>query len=61
MYTKGWEIEGLEEKITELENTQENIICELSDMLDLLETHDEENENIFEVIALIKNLMKELR
>jgi hypothetical protein len=66
MYTKSWEIEGLEEQITELENKQEEVLAELDYILELIDPTgvvEEEyyKENINDAITAIKSLIKELK
>jgi hypothetical protein len=63
MYTKSWEIEGLEEKVTELENKQEEAASLLDDVLELLDPSlDSEDffENVEHARKVIKDIIKEL-
>jgi hypothetical protein len=64
MYTKSWEIEGLEEKVTELENKQEEAASLLDDVLELLDPDWTDIEDFFENVEharkVIKDLIKEL-
>jgi hypothetical protein len=71
MYTKSWEIEGLEEKVTELENKQEEAASLLDDVLELLDHPDSEIfksadsldvflENLDHAVKVIKDVIKEL-
>jgi hypothetical protein len=64
MYTKSWEIEGLEEKITELENKQEEAASLLDDVLELLDLDWTDIEDFFENVGharkVISDIIKEL-
>jgi archaellum component FlaC len=64
MYTKSWEIEGLEERITELENQQEEAASLLDDVLELLDPDWIDIEDFFENVEharkIIADIIKEL-
>jgi hypothetical protein len=64
MYTKSWEIEGLEEKVTELENKQEEAASLLDDVLELLDPDWIDIEDFFENVEharkVITDIIKEL-
>lgn len=65
MYTKGWEIEGLEEKVTELENKQEEATSLLDDVLELLDpiniAMEDFLENVDHARKIITDIIKELK
>lgn len=66
MYGLRHEIEGLEEKVTELENEREEVGSVISDVLDSLYNTDPDDidsltDGICEAVKLLEQLSKELR